>query len=410
MQAQTTLDVGDVAVIYLQTGTPDDFGFVTFVNLEGGTKIYFTDCGADANGFPAACAAADGAVLYTAPSAVAAGTYIRFSTATGFTNYSDSKISRTTGVNLSSSGDQIVVFQDIDEFNAVDASDEPFFIWITNNASSAFTGDPADPQQTGLPTGLSDTPPVSALALGSGTGTQDEFDNTVYDGSQGSGFNDIPSMIAAFTDASNYTQVNNTTDATYISNVNALSGSLLPVDLVSFWAEYSGEEVHLNWITASELNNEKFEIEQSSDGRFFTKIGEIAGHHSTLETHTYTYQVKEPRVGMNYFRLQQTDLDGQSEYSEIISVLIKETANPTGIFYPNPAPTKVINWSYPATENEVKTLTLYDYLGQAVLQKTVAVQQGENEVSFDFSALASGVYFIKIDDKLNASVEKIILK
>lgn len=233
--AQTTLVPGDIAVFQNQADAPDDFAFVTFVNIDAGTGIYFTDCGTSTTGFRTPVCT-EGALKYTVPAGgLNAGDMIRWSTnVTNFVNYSDTRITGTGGPALATSGDQVVVFQDATSAaGGTDAANTPTFLFVLHNASTQFLGDPTDSNETSLPPGLSDTGlPRTAVGVGAGAGVDVEWDDTVYNGTYDfSGFSDLASSIAAakvaMTDPANYTQVNNIFDASYASAVAAIPNALM---------------------------------------------------------------------------------------------------------------------------------------------------------------------------------------
>lgn len=94
-------------------------------------------------------------------------------------------------------------------------------------------------------------------------------------------------------------------------------GSPLPVELTRFEARPEAEGVALRWETASELNNELFEVQHSADGRQFRVLGEVPGAGTTLLTQQYDYLHQTPQPGSNYYRLRQVDYDGRYEYSPV---------------------------------------------------------------------------------------------
>lgn len=231
---QTTLAVGDIVVFQNQADTPDDFAFVTFVDIDAGTGIYFTDCGVDSGGFRTP-ACTEGAVKYTVPAGgLSAGDIVRFSAnASDFAPYSDSRITGTLG--LATSGDQVVAFQDATSASGgTNAANNPTFLFIIHNASTQFTGSPTDSNESSLPPGLDDTtPPRSALGLGAGPGVDVEVDNSIYNGTYDfSGFATTADAInaarLAMTDPANYykSDTNPPGDATYDAAVAAIPTAL----------------------------------------------------------------------------------------------------------------------------------------------------------------------------------------
>jgi hypothetical protein len=221
----TTLTAGDIAVIHVRSDSPDRFAFITFVDINEGTGIYFTDCGTTAGGsFTTPCN--EGTQKYTVPvGGLSAGDIIQFETGLSnpnFATYTDSRIGGS--LNLSGNGDQITVFQDAtNAAGGTSAGNNATFIFIAHNSSTVFTGNPTDTNQSSLPVGLSDvTMPRTALALGNSSAAEDEIDNVIYSGTYDfSGFaTEAEALTAAkneLTDPANYykTNTNSIGDTTY---------------------------------------------------------------------------------------------------------------------------------------------------------------------------------------------------
>jgi hypothetical protein len=157
----------------------------------------------------------------------------------------------------------------------------------------------------------------------------------------------------------------------------------LPVKLIKFLASAESKTAKLYWETASELNNDKFEVERSANGVDFSKIGEVEGNGTAQNLNKYTFKDFAPKNGVNYYRLKQVDFNGNFEYSEIkyINFKLKET---TFSFFPNPASECVY---FNAT---VKTLEVYNLQGTMILKRTIP------STSFMIpSEIQSGIYLIK---------------
>ena len=195
------------------------------------------------------------------------------------------------------------------------------------------------------------------------------------------------------------------------------SDFFIPVELTSFTAEASENEIILNWTTATELNNQGFEIDRSSDNETFEKIGFVPGFGTTTESKSYTYQIVEFASGIQYYRLKQIDFDGTYEYSEVIEV---EGINP-GQFtlfqnYPNPFnPFTSIKFSLPVDSN-VK-LKLFNMLGQEVGELLNSeISAGIHNIDFNASSLSSGTYFYVLEangnngSNFNATKKMILLR
>lgn len=99
-----------------------------------------------------------------------------------------------------------------------------------------------------------------------------------------------------------------------------VAASSLPVQLTHFTAQAKGKQVDLNWQTATEQNNDHFELQRSADGRSWAAIGKITGRGTTQQEQAYDYTDQRPLPGLSYYRLKQVDYDGAFEYHGPVSV------------------------------------------------------------------------------------------
>ena len=188
----------------------------------------------------------------------------------------------------------------------------------------------------------------------------------------------------------------------------------LPVELVSFTASVDKNDVTLNWLTATEINNQGFEIERNF-GYGFQTIGYIAGFGTSSETHAYSFVDASLKEGKYTYRLKQIDLDGTFEYSNVVEVDVTAPDEFTlAQNYPNPFnPSTRIDFSL-AVDSKV-SLRVFDVLGQEVASLINSnLVAGSHNVVFNAAGLNSGVYFYRIDasgiDGTNfSSVKKMIL-
>lgn len=120
-----------------------------------------------------------------------------------------------------------------------------------------------------------------------------------------------------------------------ISTINSTI-TPLPITLADFHGKIISRGISLEWKTASEVNNDFFTVLHSSIGKDFINIGTVMGNGTSTTEHSYSLIDHDPSLGLNYYRLVQTDFDGKSTSSEIISVLATEIP-PSFEIYPNPA-------------------------------------------------------------------------
>jgi hypothetical protein len=210
-------------------------------------------------------------------------------------------------------------------------------------------------------------------------------------------------------------------DQTLSGPINIINVSL-PVQLVSFTAgivQESGNVV-LKWSTASETNNYGFELQKAQDGsKNYQTIANsfIAGHGTTVESHTYSYTDANATQGVWSYRLKQTDLDGTVHYSEEIRLSslsgVAEVA--PRVFqllqnYPNPFnPSTQVKFSVETTEKAV--VKVYNMLGAEVATLfDGTAEAGRYYVArFDGTKLASGIYFSRLITEKKTDVKRMLM-
>jgi len=169
----------------------------------------------------------------------------------------------------------------------------------------------------------------------------------------------------------------------------------LPIELTSFTASLTKQNTTLlDWQTASETNNSGFEIEHSIDGTSWEKIGFVEGHNIADK---YSHIHQNPQKGVNYYRLRQIDMNGDFEYSKIVSVEVNRSS--TISIYPNPTKDKI---NIIGTENQPINIKIYNSTG------ILAADFTSNESEIDIRHLASGLYIISIQLDELISVQKIV--
>ncbi|WP_299489951.1 choice-of-anchor I family protein [Acaryochloris sp. IP29b_bin.137] len=228
----TSLSAGDIAIIGINADNPDDFSFVLLVDIDAGTEIRFTDSGVLSDG---SFRANEGAVKYTAPSALTAGTVVNFvNNNADFTADNDTGVG-TSGFSLSTSGDQIIAFQGL--------STDPTFLFALLTNSTEFQADATSSNTSALPPGLEIG--TTAVAVGAGAGPAQEVDNAVYSGPvTGS----PTELLAAISDASNWTGSNSPltlpTDSLTIGNGGPTGGSEGPLTKIGGVTLDNGAEIN----------------------------------------------------------------------------------------------------------------------------------------------------------------------
>jgi hypothetical protein len=175
---------------------------------------------------------------------------------------------------------------------------------------------------------------------------------------------------------------------------------VLPVTLISFEAKANtNNQAQLKWVTANEVNFEKFEIEKSADASTFKTIGQV----KATGENKYTYLDETPIDNTNYYRLKMIDLDGKFNYSKVIAANVT-TAEPL-LVYPNPAKDQITI----DLNNPNFSVDLLDATGKNVFKKSNIA----NKITISTKDVTNGLYFVKVrsaDGKFNISKKVSVVK
>ena len=251
-----------------------------------------------------------------------------------------------------------------------------------------------DSEITNSAAGLSD------LKIAHYTGT--EWENLGNGGTTGEGLETGTITVAGVASFSPFT---------FGSNSNFFNS--LPIELIHFSGQVIENKVELNWITASEVNNDFFMLERSVDGQNFTDLERIDGAGQSKELVYYTFTDYNPMSPISYYRLRQVDFDGTIAYSPVVRVeieafLLKDEVK----IYPNLIPkyqNSLINMNVPGIsgrEYKIQVITttgkiINEYAGYAM----------EDIVTFNVSAQDNdSIYIISLQVNDQVFAERIVIK
>ncbi len=181
-------------------------------------------------------------------------------------------------------------------------------------------------------------------------------------------------------------------------NSPVLVTGMLPVELTKFTAQKVDKHINLNWQTASEKNNEGFDIERSVDGVNWERIDFVGGNGTTQEVQNYLYKDVNPLLGDNYYRLKQIDFNGQFEYSNVTYVATTEEAAERLKVYPTLAENEI------TIENGAGEVIIFNSVGQPIKQ----VILNDSIEQLNINDLPAGNYIIQIKRNGQTSTERFI--
>ena len=175
--------------------------------------------------------------------------------------------------------------------------------------------------------------------------------------------------------------------------------TLLPIELLEFTGTCIANGVQLNWVTATEINNDYFLIEKSNDGYSWEQIAKIKGLVNSYATTKYIHNDYTTQNNLTYYRISQTDIGGQTTIFKAIDVYCSDKDIKDQILlYPNPSSTElniVLSISKLASNTNI---TLVNNAGQLIFETKVDLIKGVNSFAFPFD-IPSGAYTVLFSSK-----------
>jgi hypothetical protein len=176
----------------------------------------------------------------------------------------------------------------------------------------------------------------------------------------------------------------------------------LPIGLSGFAATAEGRHVNVSWSTSSEVNNDFFTVERSTDGITFDAITTVKGAGYSTAPLSYAVQDDRPYSGLSYYRLKQTDYDGRFTYSKIASVQMEIPEAAT--IFPNPAKNQ---FTIQFTGDGVADVAIFNIFGQRIL---TVPSTTSGKVQVDVTGWAKGLYVIKISRGDKTESQRVIVE
>ncbi len=180
-------------------------------------------------------------------------------------------------------------------------------------------------------------------------------------------------------------------------SVNSVNGEIedyripfqspLPVKLISFKIAHSENEVRLTWVTADEMNTDCFNVEHSTDGKSFNKIGTVSAININNITNHYQFTYRQQGEDNHYYRLKMIDLDGTFAYSRMINV---SSDGIVSSLYPNPVLNRTM---YVKSNEKIESHHVFDASGKQVAMRMTARQGNIYQVTLAPDA-QPGIYFL----------------
>ncbi len=171
--------------------------------------------------------------------------------------------------------------------------------------------------------------------------------------------------------------------------------SVVPVKLNTFSGQLNNKMVQLNWKTTSEQNSAYFDVTRSADGTTFSPVGRLNAAGNSTDTRTYTFTDVSPKTGLNYYRLQQVDIDGSSSLSDIVLVNNSVAGKGLAVYNIHAVGTAAVKMQVNADFAASAAVNIFSVAGKLLTSKAVNLLKGTNTVVVPFHG-AAGIYVVSV--------------
>ncbi len=202
-----------------------------------------------------------------------------------------------------------------------------------------------------------------------------------------------------------------TPNGTALQGIDGTASSLtcpVPVELTSFNATAVKTAISLDWVSVSEIDFNGYQLERSLDGVSFEKLAWVQGSENSLEEKQYNYLDLDVKGGIiYYYRLKMIDLDESYEYSAVRSAQLGAKGNTLEVF---PNPTKeAISLTIDVPKDDRVSIRFFDATGKVALERVQDLNEGNNALQFDVTALPSGLYRVVVAGSQIRATESVVV-
>jgi len=174
--------------------------------------------------------------------------------------------------------------------------------------------------------------------------------------------------------------------------------SITPLTLISFSGKSKEGNTELTWVTADEKAFMGFDVERSSDGRSYQRIGNVpARANNSITPTTYNYTDATVTAGAWYYRLKMIDNDGTFKYSTVVQINNATGRQAVYSLQPNVVKGNTLNLVSTLAGSQDVQVRIIDALGREWHKETIrAGVMNAGKVGIPVPALAPGIYYLQV--------------
>lgn len=203
-----------------------------------------------------------------------------------------------------------------------------------------------------------------------------------------------------------------TADSSAVPGYAIFKVDALPIELLKFEVDVVGNTIDINWMTASEKNNDYFTVEKTKDGVHFETVSSVIGGGNSTTILKYNMKDFQPYDGHSYYRLNQTDYDGTISHSNLVNANFKRKTDFSFKIYPNPNDGVCINLDIIADSGQETHLVMTDINGTEIYRREISASSNDENV-YTFCSqerLAPGIYFVKVSSSNKEYTKKVVVE
>jgi hypothetical protein len=189
--------------------------------------------------------------------------------------------------------------------------------------------------------------------------------------------------------------------------------TLLPVELISFDAQLKERQVELTWVSSSEFQNDYYTIEKTTDGIHYEFVGTQTATGNSAQINSYSLYDANPYQGVSYYRLKQTDFDGNEHYFDLRTIENNLNNYSTSFsIFPNPVQkNETISLQVHGKRSDLVNIVITDPTGKMIYFTTEKLSQENTIFTFQLpSNLDSGMYLLSTTLNGRRTCEKLIIQ
>lgn len=190
-------------------------------------------------------------------------------------------------------------------------------------------------------------------------------------------------------------------DDVVVTPYDQITSVVLPIDLISFDVNCEENNLNFTWTTASERDNESFEIEETEDGKQFNVIHKQNAAGNSTQINHYSAKIDNSKSNqLTYYRLKQIDFDGNFTFSNLISSSCEQKDDIQ--IFPNPTNGTITIKGYQKNSN----IRITNQIGQEL----TLLDAKNSETKIDLSFFNEGIYYVTFYSNEKLEIKKLIVK